>query len=114
MLIHWDALRVVEAPRSAASIARRIVVRVAFAGMFGRLATSYDRFEGESRHANGNGGYDDRDPLNFKEVGRKRFHRRASSRVSAQSSFSRTQVCSSTAPTKGEVECWSRNCVPCA
>jgi hypothetical protein len=68
MLIHVDAMRVVEAPLSAAWTARLIVVRVAFARMFVGLGMSEDGVEGERRYADDNDSYKDRDPLNLKEV----------------------------------------------
>jgi hypothetical protein len=68
MLIQVDALRVVEAPRSAAWTARLMVVRVAFAGMFVGLGMSKDCVEGERGDADDYGGQEDRDPLNVQEV----------------------------------------------
>ena len=68
MLIHAEAVSDVEAPLSAASIARLIVVRVAFASIVVAFGISDHRVEREGRGTNNPGREEDRNPLNVEKV----------------------------------------------
>jgi hypothetical protein len=68
MLIHAEPVSDVEAPLPAASIARLIVVRVAFASIVVAFGISDHRLDRVSRGADDYGREEDRDPLNVEQV----------------------------------------------